>query len=471
MTSGEDNCNLNSLLSMSCRQRAEAFANRLHSRLTSLDSKEKNIKLNENSWLSTSNDTLTVSQPKPSCDYTFTTDFYLNFVTSESPGEELDDTEHLNSIINAASQNKDGLPQHVITSHYDSDSSDGPFYDCQSDFSLFAEDICNGSATCVNNVCNEPTANTDGEIISGKSPKYNIFNQEDMHIADGVFQEKNENCDDTSIYDSKLELNKDRSQSSNIEKEAIFQTENLFASVSNDHNEIEEKIPRVRRCSSLKTGKTPPETPGRKKIVRFADVLGLDLADVRTFLDEIPKIPNSAFNDLMDVDVKTSSSSLSSTSSQKQYSTQLEKVLVPLFSQPGGQPDFMDRIRDNQICLDNVIVEDSAIPTFKGLVRVKNLDFHKTVHVRYTVDSWKSFADVQAIYVENSCDGFSDKFCFTIYGNNLALGDKLEFAIRFQCKGCQFWDNNNGKNYSLQCLPTTTSTNAAPDSKWTSYFY
>jgi hypothetical protein len=52
---------------------------------------------------------------------------------------------------------------------------------------------------------------------------------------------------------------------------------------------------RIQRSSSLKTGKTPPGTPGRKKIVRFADVLGLDLADVRTFLDEIPNVPTSAF--------------------------------------------------------------------------------------------------------------------------------------------------------------------------------
>ena len=36
---------------------------------------------------------------------------------------------------------------------------------------------------------------------------------------------------------------------------------------------------------------------------RFADVFGLDLADVKTFLDEIPKVPKSAFQDLKDAEL------------------------------------------------------------------------------------------------------------------------------------------------------------------------
>lgn len=71
-------------------------------------------------------------------------------------------------------------------------------------------------------------------------------------------------------------------------------TEDLGSSGEEDDNSVP-SIPRVMRCSSLKTGKTPPGTPGTKKIVRFADALGLDLTAVKTFMDEIPKIPNSAF--------------------------------------------------------------------------------------------------------------------------------------------------------------------------------
>ncbi|XP_008486315.1 glycogen-binding subunit 76A-like, partial [Diaphorina citri] len=56
---------------------------------------------------------------------------------------------------------------------------------------------------------------------------------------------------------------------------------------------------KLRRSSSLRSGKTPPGTPASKKFVRFADVLGLDLADVRTYLDEIPSVPQSAYEDLV----------------------------------------------------------------------------------------------------------------------------------------------------------------------------
>lgn len=210
---------------------------------------------------------------------------------------------------------------------------------------------------------------------------------------------------------------------------------------------------RVRRCSSLKTGKTPPGTPGRKKIVRFADVLGLDLADVKTFLDEIPTIPKSAFEDL---EILESEPPL-------QLGPKSDKLLMPLFQQPGGLPTFLDAVREKQVSLENAAVTDSINQTISGSVRVRNLDFHKSVHIRYSLDGWRSYADLQANYVENSCDGFSDKFTFVLFGNSLHVGQRLEFACRFQCKGQQFWDNNYGANYCFQCLPSSSHT-ASPAS-------
>ncbi|XP_034484052.1 glycogen-binding subunit 76A [Drosophila innubila] len=210
---------------------------------------------------------------------------------------------------------------------------------------------------------------------------------------------------------------------------------------------------RVRRCSSLKTGKTPPGTPGRKKIVRFADVLGLDLADIKTFLDEIPTIPKSAFEDLEILESEP----------PMLLGPKSDKLLMPLFQQPGGLATFLDAVREKQVSLENAAVTDSINQTISGSVRVRNLDFHKSVHVRYSLDGWRSYADLQANYVENSCDGFSDKFTFVLFGNSLHVGQRLEFAVRFQCKGQQFWDNNYGANYCFQCLPTSNHT-ASPAS-------
>lgn len=217
-----------------------------------------------------------------------------------------------------------------------------------------------------------------------------------------------------------------------------------------EEEEYEVERPRVRRCSSLKTGKTPPGTPGRKKIVRFADVLGLDLADVRTFLDEVPKVPKSAYEDLI----------VTLTEQVLQLGPPLEKVLVPLFQQPGCLPGFMERLRANQVCLESAAVTDPISLTITGCVRVRNLDFHKSVHIRYSLDSWRSYSDLTASYVENSCDGFSDKFSFMMFGNSLQIGQRIEMAIRFQAKGEQFWDSNYGTNYCFQCLPCSARPNA-----------
>lgn len=269
--------------------------------------------------------------------------------------------------------------------------------------------------------------------------RYNPADDEDDKESS---PEKVENEETGDPFDQEKILSEIISISSESEgKESSLEPEST-AKKDSDEEEYE-RMPRVRRCSSLKTGKTPPGTPGRKKIVRFADVLGLDLADVRTFLDEVPKIPKSAYEDL---DVTLPSQSI-------QLGPPLEKVLVPLFQQPGCLPGFLDRLRDNQVCLESAAVTDPISLTITGCVRVRNLDFHKSVHIRYSMDSWRSFSDLTASYVENSCDGFSDKFSFMMFGNSLQIGQRLEMAIRFQAKGEQFWDSNYGTNYCFHCLP------------------
>lgn len=83
---------------------------------------------------------------------------------------------------------------------------------------------------------------------------------------------------------------------------------------------------------------------------RFADVLGLDLADVHTFLDEIPRVPKSAFNDLKDKDAPALPKPVTSPSVQrKSYNTRADRNLVPLFVQPTSRPDFTDRLTRQKV--------------------------------------------------------------------------------------------------------------------------
>jgi len=246
-----------------------------------------------------------------------------------------------------------------------------------------------------------------------------------------------------------------------------------------DIEDIETKRKNFRRCSSLKSGKTPPGTPGHKKIVRFADVLGLDLADVKTFMDEVPTIPKSAYEDLHGIDLSSSPAVESPLTfgAVTVVPPLPEKVLMPLFQQPNVQPNFLDRVRQNNVCLESAIVSDASLFAISGLVRVKNIDFHKSVYIRYSIDSWRSFSDLQARYISNSCDGFSDRFSFVLYAHTLSLGQRLEFAVRFHAAGQQFWDSNGGVNYIFECTsrgPSRTYLDpgipSSPTATWASFY-
>jgi hypothetical protein len=46
-----------------------------------------------------------------------------------------------------------------------------------------------------------------------------------------------------------------------------------------------------------------------------------------------------------------------------------------------------------QVLLENAFLSDNF--TIKGTVRVMNMDFYKSVYIRYTLDEWKTFTDFQ----------------------------------------------------------------------------
>ncbi|KAJ8919650.1 hypothetical protein NQ315_006177 [Exocentrus adspersus] len=488
MTSDSEKCGLGSLLSMSCRGKAEAFARRLHSRLRSLGSQDETRPADESSWLAAHENPISLSQPRHSTD----SDVYLDFDLLESPGspeEELDDSE-LHRLINRDNLKHSRkeechcprlkeLPS--LRSPSNDSDSDGPFYDTTENEDEHRRDVDNDansdsskSQDTETGICvsSDDSSSTYGEesfvTISECVPQLCSLSDEVSMLSikddlaslefDVPIPGKSDGSDGPETYISCLSVDKDLTCPETVE--TASQTQVLDIQVNKDEarndseGEEEERIPRVRRCSSLKTG--------------------LDLADVRTFLDEIPKVPNSAFEDLTDVDLSESPSVNSLLSTNMTHGVKADRILMPLFQQPGSLPNFLDLVRDNQVCLENAYVDDPLMFSIKGVVRVRNLDFHKSAYIRYSLDSWKTFADVQAVYVENSCDGFSDKFSFLIYAHTLSVGQRIEFACRFQCKGIQYWDNNKGANYCFQCLPATHNTPVAPITTmddWGASFY
>ncbi|KAL1461325.1 hypothetical protein WDU94_013232 [Cyamophila willieti] len=220
---------------------------------------------------------------------------------------------------------------------------------------------------------------------------------------------------------------------------------------------------KLRRCSSLKSGKTPPGTPASKKFVRFVDVMGLDLADVRTYLDEIPKVPQSAYQDLVcptDSDEENEEETNCNDCDRNPLfpsviNPERNLTLVALFNQPGYEPNFFQNLNSNKICLEKVIITQyyDGNPIISGTIRVRNEHFNKAVYVRYTTDQWCSYKEVLGKYIENSCDGYSDKFSFVLYTQSWGLVPLKTVAVclRYMTNGREYWDSNGGKNYTFQC--------------------
>lgn len=286
------------------------------------------------------------------------------------------------------------------------------------------------------------------EEESGGSDKESIENEEE--------ETKNmQRCRKSSIFETQpLQIVNDEKEEVPIVED--HKENEPQASIVEDNKENEPPVEearqekRCRRSSSLKMPKENDTNPAQKKIVRFADALGLDLADVRTFLDELPSVPKSAFSDLKNDEPFGERGQHSFAAAP----TLPEKTLVPMFKQPHTSFNFLDRVRDNVVSLEYAKVCPTPVCSISGTVRVRNLDFCKSVYVRYSIDNWLTFNEIQAVYVPDSCDGFSDKFAFVVYVYDVKVNQRVEMAIRYHCSGSIFWDNNNGSNYVFQCLPS-----------------
>uniref|UniRef100_A0A1L8DLA1 Protein phosphatase regulatory subunit ppp1r3c/d n=1 Tax=Nyssomyia neivai TaxID=330878 RepID=A0A1L8DLA1_9DIPT len=451
-------CGLLSLipLGMSCRGRAEAFARRLQSRLRTLgvnghDDHEETTNHTESTWNGNDNiDGVTIGEH-----FETTTELTIEPESPGSPAEECEYTQLIETTSTTPQPVESGFvcasplsPGESVSSY---SSSDGTFFDPDSDYF-----DCTDSSQ--RDSCEKTNCFTESTppVLNG---------HETDSLSDSLPPSQTDDSNSTLTGCPTSTSNSTLQEVLDVLEEEPPETTNGMD--FGKETSPDERPQRIQRSSSLKSGKTPPGTPGMKKFVRFADVLGLDLADVRTFLDDVPRIPTSAFDDL---DVGAGEVAIS-------LGAAIDKVLVPLFQQPSSLPKFLDLVRAHNVFLENAAVTDATTLTITGCVRVRNLDFHKSVHVRYSTDSWRSYADLQANYVENSCDGFSDKFTFILFGNALQVGQRMELAIRFQCNGQQFWDNNYGSNYCFQCLPATTKTTKAPkreseqDEAWSVSFY
>ncbi|GMR62252.1 hypothetical protein PMAYCL1PPCAC_32447, partial [Pristionchus mayeri] len=192
------------------------------------------------------------------------------------------------------------------------------------------------------------------------------------------------------------------------------------------------------------------------KVVHFADSIGLDLVqvkcifpyssseDFRTSIHSFSVKPSS-WKTLSSNRVASHSGTFNDTRFL-QMQTSLPNLLKS-YEQICGER--LQRVMANGICLKSVNVIGM---TLYATVAVYNHSYEKEVFVRYTLDGWRSYNEIAAQFDSSNTRDNSDSFSFTLFlPHSMPVGSKCEFALRCSSAGKEYWDNNRGSNYVLEC--------------------
>ncbi|CAJ1051798.1 protein phosphatase 1 regulatory subunit 3D [Xyrichtys novacula] len=202
-----------------------------------------------------------------------------------------------------------------------------------------------------------------------------------------------------------------------------------------------------RRAQSL-----PPPTERKKELrslqVRFVDSLGIELEEVKVFkAQERPLIPQHVMFRLL-------------MNSELAFGKSLELSLPyfkPCFPENmRSHPDFVNKLCTQCVCLEQVLCSEQGIT---GTIQVLNLAYEKKVTVHYSFTNWRTHTETTASWLSSSYSGDdchtpqTDVFRFRLPVPPFILqpGAILEFAIRYNVRGSDYWDNNNGQNYKMSC--------------------
>lgn len=196
----------------------------------------------------------------------------------------------------------------------------------------------------------------------------------------------------------------------------------------------------ARQDEELEEGAVSP-TRLKKKVV-FADTQGHPLAVVRVLTERSDCPPRWSADFLEQV-----------TGGAKAEAVADQWGLA--FAQPAS--DYLGmkaRLERDNICVENVIIKESENRA-TGTVKVRNLAYHKRVKVRYTINNWITFEEIEADYLPSmsTATGASydiyDTFSFSLPLPGSTQADKIEFCVCFMSDAGEYWDNNNNKNYVI----------------------
>ena len=224
-----------------------------------------------------------------------------------------------------------------------------------------------------------------------------------------------------------------------------------------------------------------------KKNVRFADSVGRELAQVQyihssnndeskelsfllgsSLLSSSP--PSFTKNNLYlsntsRLEHKPWSFDVALTSNKLTNETPLPRRFSCLYRQPSSEhPDiYLHELWKSQIKLEHADIPIKYSSTGEqqliGKLWVTNASYWKYVSIKYTFNRWLNTYEREAQHRCHSNDYRNiDQFEFTV--DIPADVDRIDFVLRYSVNGQEHWDNNEGKNYTLQAdssyTPQTT---------------
>ncbi|CCE62272.1 hypothetical protein TPHA_0C01160 [Tetrapisispora phaffii CBS 4417] len=135
---------------------------------------------------------------------------------------------------------------------------------------------------------------------------------------------------------------------------------------------------------------------------------------------------------------------------------------------------YVKLVESNNVFLEELVIKKnvgggmddrtnmlSSVNFLSGKIFVKNLNFKKSIKVRYTWNKWITYHETEALYNSNADSILPstnmDIFRFIIDCNNVRSNCKnaLELCIHYisgdekDNSYKEYWDNNNGKNYKI----------------------
>ncbi|XP_017280380.1 uncharacterized protein ppp1r3aa [Kryptolebias marmoratus] len=197
----------------------------------------------------------------------------------------------------------------------------------------------------------------------------------------------------------------------------------------------------------------PEPPPVIRRKVSFADAFGLNLVSVKEF-DNV---------DVTESEVGWSKGRDVTRSAEEFY-------LSCLFTVPASQEELDQRLHAQMIELESIeILPGTTI--LRGIIRVLNLCYSKSVYARMSLDHWRSYFDLLAEYVPGSSDRKTDRFTFkyTLVPPFETGGTRIEFCLRYETPEGTFWANNNEMNYVLFCHQKGQTSVAQTDEESSSY--